>query len=383
MKHEPKPEKEPLMMLSRKPDNKHPYTMRIERQIVDKLGLKLYDKIPAVVAELIANAYDADAEKVTVELPLGKALAVKKGDKIVEKGYVIEVHDDGHGMTPFEANEFYLRVGKDRRVDPKQGDKSRKKGRPVMGRKGIGKLAPFGVCRTIEVRSAGGVKTSKGFQVTHFELDYDKIVGKTSEKDNEYFPAPLRDDGTWDKKSGTIVRLRNFLPKVVPDMETFHRQLSYRFGLTLPDFQIFVKDTKEVNPEKEFSVGSQKPPIMPGTELVVDGLPVKTEDGQSFPVRGWIAMAKESYRNIEFAGVRIYVRGKVASVTRDFGLTPGFTGEYVARSYLVGEIHADWLDETEDLIQTHRQDILWESDVGQAFAKWGQELLRKVARLGR
>ena len=38
------------------------YTMRISRLTVDKLGVKLYDRVSAVLAELIANSYDADAE---------------------------------------------------------------------------------------------------------------------------------------------------------------------------------------------------------------------------------------------------------------------------------------------------------------------------------
>lgn len=44
------------------------YELRISRLTVDKLGVKLYDKASAVVAELIANGYDADAETVTVRI---------------------------------------------------------------------------------------------------------------------------------------------------------------------------------------------------------------------------------------------------------------------------------------------------------------------------
>src|SRR5215213_6306356 len=56
------------------------YTLRISPTTVDKLGVKLYDKVSAVVAELLANAYDADAEKVLVNLPLGTHLAVRDKD---------------------------------------------------------------------------------------------------------------------------------------------------------------------------------------------------------------------------------------------------------------------------------------------------------------
>src|SRR5947209_16181831 len=134
-------------------DSIRPYEMRISRLTIDKLGVKLYDKASAVVAELIANSYDADAENVKVKIPLSTRLAIKGSDgKIEERGYVIEVEDDGHGMTPDEAIDEYLKVGRDRRRDGKS--RSRGKLRPVMGRKGIGKLAPFGICKRIEVLSA-------------------------------------------------------------------------------------------------------------------------------------------------------------------------------------------------------------------------------------
>jgi hypothetical protein len=361
---------------------KHPYSLKIERKIVDKLGLKLYDRVSAVVAELIANSYDADAENVIIRLPIGKALAVRRGKSTEEKGYIIEVIDDGHGMTPDEANNFYLHVAKDRRTDPLQGNLSRTKKRPVMGRKGIGKLAPFGVCRTIEIRSAGGVKTKEGYKVTHFELDYDAILNETSEDNENYHPRPLQDDESFDVNAGTIIRLKNFLPRMVPDKETFTRQLAYRF-LPLPDFKISVQDTKQEDPETQFEIKAYDVPITETTRVIVDDRPVTTNTGEKYKVTGWIGMAKESYKNIEFAGVRIYARGKIAAITRDFGSPAGFTGEFVARSYLVGELHADWLDEEDDLIQTHRQDILWSTELGQAFSEWGQAILKEVARKGR
>src|SRR5215510_481006 len=86
-----------------------PYELRISRLTIDKLGVKLYDKVSAVVAELIANAYDADAENVYVRLPLNSALATKKKDgSVTEYGLIIEVEDNGHGMTPDEAIDYYL-----------------------------------------------------------------------------------------------------------------------------------------------------------------------------------------------------------------------------------------------------------------------------------
>ena len=132
------------------------YRMTISRLTVDKLGVKLYDRVSAVIAEMIANSYDADATEVEVVAPMDELLATKSGGKLVDKGYTIDVKDNGIGMTPEEVNAFYLVVGAERRNDPERGEASKIHKRKVMGRKGVGKLAPFGVCKRIEIISSGG-----------------------------------------------------------------------------------------------------------------------------------------------------------------------------------------------------------------------------------
>ena len=348
---------------------------------VDKLGVRLYDRVSAVVAELIANAYDADAESVVVRVPLATLLARKNRvtGEVEGYGHTIEVQDDGHGMTREEANRHFLRVGKDRRVDPSQGNRSRRKQRPVMGRKGIGKLAPFGICKRIEILSAGGEKTDDGYPVSHFVMDYDKIL---SDEDTPVSMDVGDQDQTNRPKSGTTVRLVDFLPKRVPNQETFHRQMARRFGLRQSDFRISVEDTRNPEENPRWEVGSLEIPLMEDTRVDVSEVPVLLPDEQRFlPVTGWMGLAKGAYKNEEMAGVRIYARGKIVATTRAFGQSAGFTGEFTVRSYLVGEVHADWLDEDEgdDLVTTDRQDILWESDYGRAFRKWGTEWIRRIA----
>lgn len=83
------------------------------------------------------------------------------------------------------------------------------------------------------------------------------------------------------------------------------------------------------------------------------------------------------------AGIRIYCRGKIAAQTAVFNRKSGFTGEHSVRSYLVGELHADWLDEEEDLIQTDRRDILWSDELGREFEKWGQSIVALVGTRSR
>ena len=384
-------------------DENH-YTMSISRRTVDKLGVKLYDRASAVVAELVANAYDADAEEVRVKLPLATLLGSKFDDEEseeIESGVestsetrgganaderdeeeFIEVIDDGHGMTPEEANEHFLVVGQDRRITPSQGAYSRDKDRRVTGRKGIGKLAPFGICRHLEVISAGGDVTSNGYLTSHFILDYEEILQDT---EAPYYPDRGDRDRKYSQQTGTTIRLTGFLRKRVPDQETFLRQLARRFGAEQDDFKILVEDTKNPQQNPLATVAAIDIPVVETTRIDVSNRPVLMEDGTELSVTGWVGMAKQGYKHEELAGVRLYARNKIIGSTRDFGLMSGFTGENTLRSYLVGEINVEWMDEDdgEDLIRTDRQDILWESDRGQALGIWGQELLKQIGTLSR
>lgn len=367
------------------------YKMTISRTTVDKLGIKMYDKAAAVVAELIANSYDADAESVTVRIPLNRWLATQRGDEIVDRGFEIVVEDDGHGMTPEVINDFYLKVGIDPRKDERRGPTSLEKGRPRMGRKGIGKLAPFGICKIIEVKSAGGDETPKGYKTAHLILNFEEILEDT---DTPYYPNKGESDGTYSEKRGTVITLKNFNRRRTPDKDTFDRQLARRFGLKLPNFKIkIINAVTEEAEEQEWFVGELDLEINEETLIELDKIgtgaegyedipKIIMEDGTELPVTGWIAYSMKSYKNEEMAGIRIYSRGKIVSTTRDFGIRSGFTGEYKLRSYLIGEIQANWIDEdgSEDLIRSDRQDILWDSEKGTAFREWGHKILRILAK---
>jgi HSP90 family molecular chaperone len=62
------------------------YKMTIGLNVLNHLGINLYSNVPAVLSEVVANAWDADAHEVTIDIDKGK-------DQIVVK-------DDGIGMDP-------------------------------------------------------------------------------------------------------------------------------------------------------------------------------------------------------------------------------------------------------------------------------------------
>ena len=398
----------------KEPDNMATeYTMRISRLTVDKLGVKLYDKVSAVIAELISNSYDADAHEIIIGAPMGQYLATKAGGIRSDKGFEIRVEDDGSGMTPDEMQNFFLVVGAERRIDPRRGSKSLKYGRKVMGRKGVGKLAPFGICKIIEVLSAGGEKISKeiggvnsqGYLTSHIVLDYDKIVAETDDLHEPYRPEIGNSDETLSDKTGTTIILRNFNYRRVSDIETLSRQIAQRFGIQSENWKIALQDNTKTPDDPTYSriISAFDVQKMPNTNIwfkpngekgrgeVVgpDGIALTdieagfTYDGKFYPVEGWVAYSKDPYKDELMAGVRIYCRGKIAAQTSIFNRRAGFTGEYDIRSYLIGELHADWLDEDDDLIQTDRRDILWSDELGAAFQEWGQRVVQRIGRLTR
>jgi hypothetical protein len=394
------------------------YVMTISRLTVDKLGVKLYDRVSAVIAELVANAYDADATTVKIEAPMGHYLATTQQGTLHDSGYKIVVQDDGTGMDPSVVNPFYLKVGGERRKDPARGDTSKKFGRRVMGRKGVGKLAPFGICGTIEVISSGGEvvnglnpdgKKSKGYKTAHFIMRRDQIM---TDEDTNYNPEVGSLDETVSPTSGTTLILSDFIRRQVPEMQSFSRQLAQRFGLTSTNWCISLVDSLKLpNAEdKELKVGAFSIDTMENTRVTFsgpdsqsaeatdenkfettgpDGQPMPlvkpgfVHNGRFYPLLGWIGYARESYRDDLMAGVRVYCRGKIAAQTNVFNRKSGFTGEYQVRSYLVGELQADWLDEGDDLIQTDRRDILWSDELGQKFEEWGQGMVQLLGTLSR
>lgn len=355
--------------------NNNKYTLRISRLTIDKLGIQMYDRVSAVLAELIANAYDADAENVTVTLPLGTTLGLSTGNVGREE---IRIEDDGVGMTAQEVNDYYLNVGYDRRA--KRGEETERLGRRVMGRKGIGKLAPFGICSEVEVITAGGPETEEGYQVAHLILDFDEMRQTDTDPGGTEYPYNPRvgsRDGEFAAASGTKIILRKFNRKQIRGGDTLHRQLEARFGIRRQDWRVRLVNSKD--PDECFELGDLQIETMQDTRIVVDHRPVEM-DGMTLPVTGWVAYSRRPYKDEVMAGVRIYARGKIVAQTRDFDISTGFTGEFKLRSYLTGEIHAEWLDDgSTDLVRTDRQDIIWSSEQGAAFQAWGRTLLRKLA----
>ncbi|MGA9069002.1 MAG: ATP-binding protein, partial [Terracidiphilus sp.] len=144
------------------------YQMKLSLNVLNHLGINLYSNVPAVLSEVVANAWDADAEEVNIQI---------EADKIT-------ITDNGHGMTAFDINEKFLTVGY-RRRDRSDGKITPKLQRAVMGRKGIGKLSLFSIANHIEVFSV------KDGDENAFAMDVPEIQKKIESEEGSYNPTEL------------------------------------------------------------------------------------------------------------------------------------------------------------------------------------------------
>ena len=50
---------------------REPYKMAFDIGTIKHLGIQMYSTLPPVIGELVANAWDADASVVTINIPNG------------------------------------------------------------------------------------------------------------------------------------------------------------------------------------------------------------------------------------------------------------------------------------------------------------------------
>ncbi len=338
------------------PSRNRQYKTTVAGQLFKHLGLQMYSGAVPAISELISNAYDAMARNVWITIPTGRP--IQQDDKIV-------VRDDGHGMNFKECNLLYLTVGRDRRsgqtgwTRPYNNVKPRK----VQGRKGIGKLAGFGIADLIEVRSV------KEGEVQHFAWDYDELTNNSNLVDTEgYVAETLSEDGERTTDSnGTAMTLSRLKISRTINEDQFKRSIARRLLVLDQNFRLHINDTfisrREIPFQFRFPTTSEE---------------WKTADlanGQQ--IQWWAGFCKDTIPDEEQRGFVVYVRGKLAQKPWFFDLSGGLWGQH-GMQYLTGEIRADFLDEREDLIATDRGTVRWEDPIAVPLKEWGRKKIREL-----
>jgi hypothetical protein len=277
-------------------------------------------------------------------------------------------------MDEKAINEKFLTVGYRRRdEDSTNGKITAKWKRPVMGRKGIGKLSLFSIAREVSVFSVEG-KRKFAFKMLLQDIQ-DRIAGGEGTYDPP--PIPLAKFPT-DLRKGTRIVLGDLKKGVNRTAANLTVRLARRFSVIGAEkrFRLFV-DGAEVTVKDRGYYGRLQYLWYYGSEgkraLALSkkleneeqrsekiSVPLPSGGKEKFQIEGWLGTVhdsgdlKDDEENLN--KVVIMVRGKLAQedILDEFNEGRLFT------KYLIGEIHADFLDldEEDDSATSSRQKII-------------------------
>ena len=339
------------------------FKIKFDKNTIDHLGIKLYSSFPPVIAELISNSYDADAENVEI--------------RINYNNKEVTVIDDGIGMGHEDLNKSFLVIGRNRRIAEGTGVSEGKK-RKVTGKKGLGKLAVFGIANIIEVYSVKeGIKNA-------FSINYDEMK---AQNEAEYNPKIICENEKVDEKNGTIIKIKEIKQNKIMNIDELAYNLSRRFSFYDKDFKVKLinedsgeeKDiTKSIyfdNLEKEFEWKFPED-FLNEINSVEEFKRLKDHN-----ITGRVYTKSTPLRKKD-SGFLLYVRNKLASenVFFDDRANDSFN------SYVTGFFNIDFIDDSneEDYISTARQSILWEETESTMQLKRDlNKLISKISSLWR
>jgi Histidine kinase-, DNA gyrase B-, and HSP90-like ATPase len=357
-------------------ENEHLYTMTVDLSVLESLGINLYSNAAAVLSELVANAYDADANVVSIDWK-------QSGERVI-------VTDDGAGMDVPELNKRFLTVGYKKRE--KEGSKSERFKRPFMGRKGIGKLSVFSIARTVTVYSTKEGQ-SHGLQIKVEDLEASIRAG------HSYHPDPVAVPKEYATQGTTLVLDRLKTKRADLTANALRKRLARRFDVldeTPPadgGFDIEVngksityadrQELKKLEFIWEFGSASLPAAALP-SDITRFVLKKDTAGKPSWKVKGWIGTAHKptdltddpeagSLKNvIVLARKRPIQEGIIDKL--DFSRIFG--------NYVTGQIEADFLDldgNYEDIATSDRQRLMEDDERVVALQAFLREAFVKAA----
>ena len=326
------------------------YRLTIDLATLKHLGIGLYSNIPAVLSEVVANSWDANAKRVDITID--------------DDGTYVSVKDDGWGMTENEINSRFLKVGYRKRDDPTA---PKLKGRLPMGRKGIGKLALFSIADSIEVHSvklndSGLVVERNGFIMRASDIEHAMTNGRT-----DYVPTVVAESDV-KIKEGTLITIRD-LKTGGQVTETFlKKRLARRFGVigTSLDFVVSVNGKPITVEDRDYfsrleylwCIGKGSEAFLKQAKGVIrhETLPGIVDEEKGYAVFGWVGTTAE-HKAIEQGnnGIVVLARGKVIHEN----LLPDLKEGRVFSKYVIGELRADFLDldNHDDIATSDRQSV--------------------------
>lgn len=360
------------------PPAQPPLKFNVAPHLVQDLGLNLYTNLPKVLVEFVANAYDADSSFVDIQMnfteieyqrKLIKAAVEKEKQKsegkpdtlaaiiplekrVLPVEVTVKILDRGCGMSRDDLATQFLVAGRRRR---ESGATKTAGGRLLMGRKGVGKLAGFGVAHKITITTRKKDET----HATQIVLDYDEIAKHRTTNDIVIPDSLLSNGGGIPNTGGTEIVLSRLLHEPLrTQKETIERALSDQFWLVASaGFQIKLNGTPINGGTRTYRYAWPNPDV-PHDQLIDSK--VETEDQQTFPFRYRLRFREESLKAAD-RGVRVYAHGRLAAAPSLLDAPTGMHG-FRQTDYLDGLVEADFIDDQpNDYIATDRQSLRWDT----------------------
>jgi len=292
----------------------------------------MYSTLPSALAEIVSNSYDADAENVTITLSEENGTPKE-----------IKIEDDGIGLSFDEIKNKFLVIGRNRRDD---GDKaSAKFNRLPTGKKGLGKLALFGLAKTIMI------STKQKNRLNEFVLDWDDLM----KAKGAYHPNAIKIDQDTTDKDGTIIILTGLKRKTSFEFSGLADSLSRIF--IFDNFNLVIEspsgDKISIDNKRKYSTLNKEFDWSLDSNLLIP-------DTSEYygKLRGELLTSEKPIRpSSGLRGITLFSRGKLVNAPEYFSSSTS-SNFY---QYLTGWISADFIDLLDvDVISTNRQSIDWE-----------------------
>ena len=354
----------------------HPtFEMTVDLNVLEHLGINLYSNVAAVLTEAVANAWDADAEYVTIRVDPNQAW--------------IEIEDDGVGMSIEDLNGKYLRVGYRRRDEGGEHGAVTAKKRPVMGRKGLGKLSLFSIANEIEVQSARDGMDGAGFTM--------RVEGikRAVEAKKAYNPEPLPFEAVTVTR-GTRIVLRDIKrQRLTTGVDALRKRLARRFSvigeahgfkITIDGQAISAADRGDLAKSQFLWTFKSDDPDLASTTHVLERESVDSRLESWDPnwsVSGWLGTARfpkdlDSKEAGNLNGIVVFARGRLFHENVLDRLNDG----RLYTKYLTGQIEADFLDidDQPDIATSDRQRVQEDDERYVALISFLREKLNYIEK---
>lgn len=385
------------------------FQMAINSAMLQTMGNEMYSSVARCLAEFVANSYDADASEVSITIDFDKVNIAKKKvrakarkDKMdgkredisaiydpLPEDIVLKIHDNGHGMSAEEIQDCFMIINRNRREneDGKSTKTYTESGRRrVMGRKGVGKLAGFGVAKHVKVIS----KRAGENYSTSFEMDYRKIM-EVEDLSKARFHANYVDGEDLESSFTTVELSLLRCDSMKSSKDTIVDSLARTFCVLDQNFKVLLNSEEIV--EEQIDWEFTYPPGADENRMASDSIIIDHDDPDNcFPISYVVRFRarpndhdadeqkkqKRASLPADRRGARIYCHGRLSHGPSLLKLHSG-VHNFHAQDYMECLVQADALDEYEhDCIVTSREGLNKDNPMVNALFDKVTELMKEA-----